>query len=79
MHLRESILHISTFLSSFFFFILFFFLWLTQMNDFFAYIYMCVCVCFPVHFVCLLTGVGTRHYYRKLGYELDGPYMAKML
>ena len=27
----------------------------------------------------VLTGVGTRHYYRKLGYELDGPYMAKSL
>lgn len=24
-------------------------------------------------------GVGTRNYYRKLGYELDGPYMSKML
>jgi elongator complex protein 3 len=22
---------------------------------------------------------GTRHYYRKLGYELDGPYMSKRL
>eukprot|EP00094_Tigriopus_californicus_P008720 TCALIF_08405-PA protein Name:"Similar to Elp3 Probable elongator complex protein 3 (Drosophila melanogaster)" AED:0.21 eAED:0.21 QI:0/0.75/0.8/0.8/0/0/5/2376/40 len=21
--------------------------------------------------------VGTRNYYRKLGYELDGPYMSK--
>jgi len=27
----------------------------------------------------LFTGVGTRNYYRKLGYELDGPYMSKML
>ena len=26
-----------------------------------------------------LTGVGTRDYYRRLGYELDGPYMSKML
>ena len=26
-----------------------------------------------------LTGVGTRHYYRKLGYELEGPYMVKTL
>lgn len=25
------------------------------------------------------TGVGTRDYYRKLGYELDGPYMSKYL
>lgn len=24
-------------------------------------------------------GVGTRDYYRKLGYELDGPYMSKLL
>ena len=24
-------------------------------------------------------GVGTRNYYRKIGYELDGPYMSKML
>lgn len=24
-------------------------------------------------------GVGTRNYYRKLGYELDGPYMSKSL
>ena len=24
-------------------------------------------------------GVGTRDYYRKLGYELDGPYMSKTL
>lgn len=24
-------------------------------------------------------GVGTRHYYRKLGYEIDGPYMSKAL
>jgi elongator complex protein 3 len=23
--------------------------------------------------------VGTRHYYRKLGYELEGPYMMKEL
>jgi len=26
-----------------------------------------------------MKGVGTRHYYRKLGYELDGPYMSKLL
>lgn len=25
------------------------------------------------------SGVGTRNYYRKLGYELDGPYVSKML
>ena len=27
----------------------------------------------------VISGVGTRHYYRKLGYELEGPYMVKML
>jgi len=27
----------------------------------------------------IIAGVGTRNYYRKLGYELDGPYMSKML
>ena len=27
----------------------------------------------------VIAGVGTRHYYRKLGYELDGPYMSKWL
>lgn len=27
----------------------------------------------------LLPGVGTRNYYRKIGYELDGPYMSKKL
>jgi elongator complex protein 3 len=27
----------------------------------------------------VISGVGTRHYYRKLGYELDGPYMSKWL
>jgi histone acetyltransferase (RNA polymerase elongator complex component) len=25
------------------------------------------------------TGVGTRDYYRKLGYGLEGPYMSKKL
>jgi elongator complex protein 3 len=29
--------------------------------------------------VLVISGVGTRHYYRKLGYELDGPYMSKLL
>ncbi|KAL3120651.1 hypothetical protein niasHT_007943 [Heterodera trifolii] len=29
--------------------------------------------------ISVISGVGTRHYYRKLGYELDGPYMSKML
>lgn len=27
----------------------------------------------------VIAGVGTRHYYRKLGFEIDGPYMSKML
>jgi elongator complex protein 3 len=27
----------------------------------------------------VISGVGTRHYYRKLGYALDGPYMSKSL
>ena len=27
----------------------------------------------------VIAGVGTRNYYRKLGYELDGPYMSKIL
>lgn len=27
----------------------------------------------------VISGVGTRGYYRKLGYELDGPYMSRML
>ena len=27
--------------------------------------------------VAVISGVGTRHYYRKLGYELDGPSMVK--
>ncbi|KAL6043358.1 Elongator subunit [Balamuthia mandrillaris] len=29
--------------------------------------------------IAVISGVGTRHYYRKLGYELDGPYMSKRL
>ncbi|ETV91592.1 elongator complex protein 3, variant 1 [Aphanomyces invadans] len=29
--------------------------------------------------IVVIAGVGTRHYYRKLGYELDGPYMSKSL
>lgn len=27
----------------------------------------------------VIAGVGTRHYYRKLGYETEGPYMVKYL
>ncbi|GMT05057.1 hypothetical protein PENTCL1PPCAC_27231, partial [Pristionchus entomophagus] len=29
--------------------------------------------------IAVISGVGTRDYYRKLGYELDGPYMSKSL
>jgi elongator complex protein 3 len=29
--------------------------------------------------ISVISGVGTRQYYRKLGYELDGPYMSKKL
>ena len=28
---------------------------------------------------CICAGVGTRHYYRKLGFGLTGPYMIKKL
>ena len=28
--------------------------------------------------VFVTAGVGTRNYYRKIGYELDGPYMSKI-
>lgn len=31
------------------------------------------------HKLAVISGVGTRNYYRKLGYELDGPYMSKGL
>lgn len=27
----------------------------------------------------VISGVGTRHYYRKLGFELEGTYMVKNL
>ena len=27
----------------------------------------------------VISGVGTRHYYRKMGFELDGPYMSKSI
>ncbi|KDN48868.1 histone acetyltransferase ELP3 [Tilletiaria anomala UBC 951] len=29
--------------------------------------------------IAVISGVGTRDYYRRLGYELDGPYMSKTL
>ncbi|XP_060559561.1 elongator complex protein 3 [Ruditapes philippinarum] len=31
------------------------------------------------HKIAVISGVGTRNYYRKIGYELDGPYMSKTL
>lgn len=36
---------------------------------------------FGVYCICMLcfAGVGTRNYYRKMGYELQGPYMVKEL
>ena len=27
----------------------------------------------------IISGIGARNYYRKLGYELEGPYMVKSL
>lgn len=33
----------------------------------------------PLTARCGLAGVGVRHYYRKLGYRLEGPYMVKEL
>jgi elongator complex protein 3 len=29
--------------------------------------------------ILVISGVGTRGYYRRLGYFLDGPYMSKLL
>ena len=29
--------------------------------------------------ISVISGVGTRHYYMKIGYELDGPYVSKEL
>ena len=29
--------------------------------------------------IAVISGVGTRNYYRKIGYELEGPYMTKSL
>ena len=31
------------------------------------------------HKLAVISGVGTRHYYRKLGYELEKTYMVKYL
>lgn len=34
----------------------------------------------PADIISLLcAGVGTRNYYGKMGYELEGPYMTKLL
>ena len=27
----------------------------------------------------IISGVGARNYYRKFGYEIEGPYMSKMI
>lgn len=29
--------------------------------------------------IAVISGVGTRNYYSKIGYHLEGPYMVKML
>ena len=29
--------------------------------------------------ICVISGIGTRGYYEKQGYSLDGVYMGKML
>ena len=29
--------------------------------------------------IAVISGVGVRGYYKRLGYVLDGPYMSKML
>ena len=29
--------------------------------------------------IAIISGIGTRNYYRKFGYERKGPYMAKKL
>jgi elongator complex protein 3 len=34
---------------------------------------------FDVKKILVISAVGTREYYRKLGYRLDGPYMVKSL
>eukprot|EP00898_Chlorokybus_atmophyticus_P002163 jgi/Chlat1/2948/Chrsp2S04682 len=31
------------------------------------------------HKLAVISGIGTRHYYRRLGYELEGPYMTKLI
>lgn len=34
---------------------------------------------YDAHSIGVLSGIGTRNYYRRLGYERKGPYMAKVL
>ena len=34
---------------------------------------------FDVRKLLVISAVGTREYYKKLGYSLDGPYMSKQL
>jgi elongator complex protein 3 len=34
---------------------------------------------FDAHKIIVLSGIGTRNYYRRLGYEREGPYMVKIL
>ena len=34
---------------------------------------------FDARKIIVLSGVGTRNYYRRFGYEREGPYMAKEL
>ena len=29
--------------------------------------------------LCVISAVGTREYYKKIGYKINGPYMAKEL
>ena len=32
---------------------------------------------FDVHKIIVLAGIGTRNYYKRFGYEREGPYMIK--
>jgi elongator complex protein 3 len=34
---------------------------------------------FEVPKLSVISAVGTREYYKKLGYQIDGPYMSKVL
>ena len=35
--------------------------------------------CFDARKILVISAIGTREYYKKLGYKLDGPYMSKQL